>query len=349
MSADLYTIEGSRVFESTHLALKNERHAALVVLRHLQAIEDRKLFVGRGYPSLFELCIKEFGYSNGAAHRRIQAMRLLKATPAISEKIATGEVSITTAAAIQSFLKIEEKSAGAYSESEKLELIEVCAGKPSREVEKELATRNPSAVHREIVRAIGDDHMRVSFNITDELWRKIEQLKALRSHAGPMSNESLLEWLVELGLDRVDPIRKADRAQAKAQVKLRAKTQANAKAKTEAGIEKLSSEGASKKSTASLPAPNESARRESKRQTRYIRAVDNHALAPSRKDGCAHVSSETGRRCGSHYFLQKDHVISHSEGGSNASSNLQWLCGAHNRWKYSRGSTVRCESLEYVA
>ena len=244
-------------------------------------------------------------------------MRLMKTTPSIQKKIEDGEVSITSAAAIQSFLQIESKSGQTYSQAEKLDLIDDCAGKSSREVEKELAARNPEFLRRESVRAIDDDHMRVAFNITDELWRKIEKLKALRSHAAPaMTNESLLEWLVEIGLEKVDPVRKAERAEAK---------------------------------TRSLPAPEVKARQRSPRRTRYVAETEEHALAPSRKDGCAYIDPVTGRRCGSKHFLQKDHVISYSTGGSNKATNLQWLCGAHNRLKYSRRSRVESPSVNYCA
>ena len=48
---------------------------------------------------------------------------------------------------------------------------------------------------------------------------------------------------------------------------------------------------------------------------------------------CRHRHAD-GRLCESRYQLQVDHIISRCAGGSNEVSNLQLLCGVHNRHKY---------------
>lgn len=57
------------------------------------------------------------------------------------------------------------------------------------------------------------------------------------------------------------------------------------------------------------------------------------------KDGC-NFRGETGRRCGSRYGLQMDHIIEFSQGGTNARENLQLLCGPHNRLKHASAIPV---------
>ena len=58
-----------------------ERRLGVEILYRLREIEVRQLFAKEGYGSLHEFAVKALHYSDGAAHRRIQAMRLLKDMP----------------------------------------------------------------------------------------------------------------------------------------------------------------------------------------------------------------------------------------------------------------------------
>ncbi len=308
MSRSLSSLNSVQVVEAARNSISVETHATTDVIRHLREIQERKIYLEFGYPSLFEMCTKEFGYSNGAAQRRILAMRLVKDIPEVEEKIAAGEISLSTAASLQSFFQLEKKREVVPSKAERYELVQTCESMSSREVERELARRNPELDRRESIRAVSDDRMRLSYSVTETLWRKMEQLKALRSHVNAkMTNEDLLEWLVELGLDKADPVRKAERAEVRRQ---------------------------KRKSTDSLPASEVKPRHESvlgAEPNRYITADVDHELAKSRSMGCDFVDSATGKRCGSQHFLQRDHIVEYAQGGSNTLENLRWLCGQHNR------------------
>ena len=58
----------------------DEERATQKVLKYLEEIERRKLYLARGYGSLFEFCVKELKYSEGSAGRRISSMRLIRLT-----------------------------------------------------------------------------------------------------------------------------------------------------------------------------------------------------------------------------------------------------------------------------
>jgi hypothetical protein len=84
---------------------KNEQLLTSKVIQYLDEIDRRKLFSDLRYPSLHAYCVKELGYSEGEAWRRIDAMRLARKVPLVKEKIATGELTLTKANELSSFIK----------------------------------------------------------------------------------------------------------------------------------------------------------------------------------------------------------------------------------------------------
>ncbi len=96
---------------------------------------------------------------------------------------------------------------------EKRELVDSCLKKSTREVERELAKRNPDIQKIEMVKPIGLDRFQVSFSISEATEEKMKKLKGLFAHTNPnMTTEELFEKLIDLGLEKFDPARKASRA-----------------------------------------------------------------------------------------------------------------------------------------
>ena len=62
-------------------AVRRERHLQGAVIDHLAEIEARGLYLQRGFSSLFDYAVRELGYSDAAAARRIGAMRLCADQP----------------------------------------------------------------------------------------------------------------------------------------------------------------------------------------------------------------------------------------------------------------------------
>ncbi len=73
--------------------------------------------------------------------------------------------------------------------------------------------------------------------------------------------------------------------------------------------------------------------------SRYIPAALRKSLLRV-KNKCQYRDPQTGRICESQKFLQIDHIKSFSSGGESTFKNLQVLCGAHNRWKYSERTGI---------
>ena len=78
-----------------------ERHLQGAIIDHLAEIEARSLFLRRGFASLFEYAVRELGYSDAAAGRRIAAMRLCADNPQTRERLRDGSLSLSAAAELQ--------------------------------------------------------------------------------------------------------------------------------------------------------------------------------------------------------------------------------------------------------
>jgi hypothetical protein len=299
------------------------------------------------------MATKQFGYCAASAMRRINAMRLVRDVPEAFEKIESGELSLSVVNELQTYFQQEKKAERPYSVTAKIELVEASLGKSRRDVEREIANRNPERVKPETIYAVSSDRLRMNISISKELLDQINRLRDLRSHSSPnMTIEELLTELVELGLEKHDPDRKDARRAARLE-KREKKIETQSAAKL--GVEELASSNERlvcesdiqdsgvqapgvENSRADQPASaGEHFKRDSidahilppaevKQRTRYIPVSER----PKREPCCA-TDEKTGRRCNSTKFLQLDHIIPFAQGGANTKENLRWLCGEHNR------------------
>ena len=102
-------IKNDQLLLQTKNLVQKERQINIQVLQHLQEIEKRKLYLDRGFPSLFEYAVKELGYSHSAAYRRIKTMRLCRDIPQATAKIKTGSLNLTTASQLQTFFEKKKR------------------------------------------------------------------------------------------------------------------------------------------------------------------------------------------------------------------------------------------------
>lgn len=205
---NLKSLSAEQLINETVRAVKNERLSTTLVVKHFEEIYSRKLYLERGYPSLFEMATKYFGFCAGSAQRRINSMKLIQALPEVEEKIESGELSLTVASTLQGFFAAEAKGKKAYSKLEKLCVIKSCLSKSTREVERELVILSPEREQRESLKYTSEERLRLSLSISEDLHQKLNRLKDIWSHSNPsLSTEVLLERMVEIVLEKVDPVR----------------------------------------------------------------------------------------------------------------------------------------------
>ena len=89
------------LLRQTSTLIRHERHLLGAVIDYLAEIDARRLFLQRGCSSLFDYAVRELGYSDAAAGRRIGAVRLCADQPDARERLRDGSLTLSAAAELQ--------------------------------------------------------------------------------------------------------------------------------------------------------------------------------------------------------------------------------------------------------
>jgi hypothetical protein len=167
-------------------------------------------------------------------------------------------------------------------------------------------------------RVMNDDFTEWKLVLSSELLEKLNRVQALRSHAQPsMSRVELLEYMADEVLKRLDPMEREKQKKAKAVNQASAKPQSS-----------ISSQRSPQKNGSSSSTPDVT---QSQFKRTVIPAKTRRLVWMKAEGKCQFVDLETGKRCGSRYFLEIDHSIKPvALGGSNDPENLRLLCRGHN-------------------
>ncbi|MCK5548518.1 MAG: hypothetical protein KAI64_05860, partial [Thermoplasmata archaeon] len=122
----------------------NERAVQFEILKYLSEVDRRRLYLPRGYHSLFEFCTGYLKYSNSSAGRRIRAARCIEQFPRVGRMFLAGELDLTVIARIAHVLTKENAD----------EVLAWIKGKPFRDVEIFASRNRPGRFLRDSVRPI---------------------------------------------------------------------------------------------------------------------------------------------------------------------------------------------------
>jgi 5-methylcytosine-specific restriction endonuclease McrA len=169
--------------ESLLAAVARERACTAEVLRLLREVERRKLYLARGYSSLFAYCTGFLHYSEPEAQIRISAMRL----PGAIARIERGTLSMSVAAQVQSAVRREALDSGRTKE-----LLNELSGASKREAEKKLAALFPQEKKPELTKPISEDLVEIRMTVSLKEAELIERLLDRKSHTNFERSKSKL-------------------------------------------------------------------------------------------------------------------------------------------------------------
>lgn len=212
---NLKTINDSKLLEVTKSLVNSEREITSQILKYLSEIDARKLYLERGYSSLFAFCTKELGYEESQAQRRINACRLLTEIPLIESKIESGELSLTALSQAQRFFRAEGKNQRSIDLPAKIEILKSLENKSTRECERELIKLSPHAMPAMEVRErqISETHVELKVVLERSTVEKLKKLKDLFSHDESMDMAKLIDKMADHLLAKKDPSLEKRRSQ----------------------------------------------------------------------------------------------------------------------------------------
>ena len=109
ITSTISAVSDQQLLDQTKELARHEHQLQITVLDHLQEIEDRSLHLRRGFGSLFDYAMRELGYSEAAAWRRIKTMRLCARTPGARERLEDGTLTLSAAAQLQHAFERQER------------------------------------------------------------------------------------------------------------------------------------------------------------------------------------------------------------------------------------------------
>ena len=305
----------------------DERKLDRQIVEYICEIESRRLYAELGFANVIDWLVKDLGYSESSAYRRMMAARAIRAVPEAAGKIEDGRLNLVTIAKVQSAIRSEEKRTGERVSLEtRSTIIAQTENKTLRETVRIVAQRFPDAVQISCMQIF----------LTGEQLKLLERVRELKSHSN--SGASLGEIVAAIAdeyLDRNDPLRREVKPRSVVNKSLVEESLAElTEGSSQGGTTVVVGSRSGSKSGSLLVKGSEPV---SVSETRLRGGGRRTSTAPSTRnfvrrragDACEY-QGPGGQRCGSRFQTQIDHVIPVALGGTNDVRNLRLLCRTHN-------------------
>jgi hypothetical protein len=140
----LLSVKNVELLAGLSQLVKRGNELTAEVLAHLAELEERRLHLQLGFPSLFAYCVGALGLSEGSAGRRVAAARVCRRFPEAFELIARGNLHLSALCGLAPHLSPQNAT----------ELFAACCRKTRRQVDELLAARFPKPDVREQIRRL---------------------------------------------------------------------------------------------------------------------------------------------------------------------------------------------------
>jgi hypothetical protein len=304
------------VIQSAVTHAGSERTDTADLVADIAEIDERRLYVPAGYPSMRTWCVGELGLSDDAALRRITAARAARRFPAFFCALADGRLHLTAVGQLAPHLTEDTAS----------ELLAAAVRKSKSEIQRLLAERFPKT---ELLAWVED---RSTGTITDAFVPERTHDPVIlnpshnRSHVEPLSAES---FGVQFTFGKEDH----DNLVCAQELLSHEIPSSDVAAVFSLALKALLSQ-LRKRKFAATGKPRPGSRRPAA-DSRHI--PDDVQRAVWDRDGgsCTFVS-EDGHRCGSRNSVEFDHIEAFARGGGATVDNVRLLCRAHNHYEAER-------------
>jgi hypothetical protein len=262
----------------------------------LQEIDRYRAYRDLGHKSLFEYATQGLKLSESVSYNLIAIARKSHEVPELQEMIRKQEISISNARMIAPVLTQANQS----------KWLEAAASLSKRALEKEIAKEFPEAQVQESARYVSEKRIELKLGISEELHEMFMRVQDLVStqQGTVASMEDTLQAALKLYIEKMDPQKKAERAQ----------------------VSKDQTKQTTTMDKRSEPVPGQVIKNQ-----RYIPAKLQHAVRLRDQGQCA-LKSANGQRCTERRWLEIHHIQPLADGGVHELKNLALVCRAHHQF-----------------
>ena len=169
---------------------KNYRRIEADLLECLEQIQVKRIFLEKGYSSLFEYIVKALGHSESTAYSFQTILRKSREVPELKQMVKAGEITLCKARRI----------APAITSQNSGEWLELAKTATTREIDQKLVEKCPQLV-RERITAKAPGRSELKIGISQRLEEKLKRAQDLVSQKKQRS--VTLEETLEAALDQI--------------------------------------------------------------------------------------------------------------------------------------------------
>jgi 5-methylcytosine-specific restriction endonuclease McrA len=233
---------------------------------------------------------QKLGLTSDMFYKRCQAYGVIRFFPILGEMLKDGGTYISQLAMISA--KITEANSDA--------IIERLKGICKRDLRAFLAT-----IDKEGNRTPGETLIEVKMMMTQSEFDTLQRTRDILSAGGRnVSEKKAIVATLELTVERRDPMKKAERAEKRA----------------------------NKKSAGPSRSPDKSSAPGQALMRQPVPAAVVHQVWLRDHGRCTYIS-QSGQQCSAQRMLEIDHIVPVARGGGNDLHNLRLQCRAHNQWR----------------
>lgn len=287
----------------------------------LQELDEHRIYRHYECTSLFQYAVRYLKLSEDTALNYITVARKAREVPALKQEIERGSVTVSKVRKISSVITRENQA----------HWLELAKSLPQKKLEREVARVNPKGAVPEKASYVSGDRLKLELGVSESILGMLRRAQdlAAQSKQKTVSLEETLQEVLECYLERKDPVRKAERAAARDEMRSRSGPHGS----------KACGSGSheSEQRIQVLPvARRTAARRNGARKPLAARV--RHQVQGRDAGRCTYRNRD-GTRCEARRWLDVHHVTPVARGGPDVLANLVTLCSAHHRDWHEQGST----------
>jgi hypothetical protein len=172
------------------------------ILLRIRDVDSRKLYLERGFSSLYDYLTREIGYAAASAQRRIDAVRLSHTIPEIITQVRDGELNLSQIGYAQKGFRRKPVTA-----EQQRTLLEKIAQAPSSQAEAIVAKELDLPIEDKTkLKPQANGSVRLELTLSENGHQDLLRMKELLSHSVPQGELSaVIEKALRFYLEKKEP------------------------------------------------------------------------------------------------------------------------------------------------